>query len=812
MPKQMLQLNDFSGGLNTKSSPRDINVNQLTKADNAIVSKAGLIQSSKDAEDKSGNTDLNHASNHGNGAFLFTSQFDINNTDALAQGETPDAGNRVDETAREIVAYPDSQNIKFFFRNFNTTGNFSHAGTTNQVAISDGSCEPVYYFVDGSLYIADKDRVDTSGSFTQKVLRLLNKPRFGQDIREWFIGDAAPAQDNNAFEALHVDSSITNPSAEGEFEVSFVTTPTQPNISNITDGGINIVTTANPDSATDNVVGIESTRMFVTKASSPGDISSNTDLQVDDIIYLGDEAMKITANSSTSSTNVRKLSVTRGEFGTGILEYEAGTQLKKSTDEPIGGGGWASGQYEFTHTLVNYTGDETLPHTPISTTASITIGDFFSDINVRVNASNVFRRNEKGFRVYTRLKDTNDRFILFLDADYERGVRTNLFDEYTAWDSTSYPASGEMANVTGLSAKNPSLDTYESVTGYSQTEKSISLGTKGGYKAATVCSRRAWIANVRKDDVVYDDRIYYSPVNRFATFPDSFFLDIGINDGDSFTALHSLGDKLLAYKKKKLFIINVQSTSDAGWYLESEHEGVGCNNQESVVKTPFGICWVNDEGVFIYTGQSVPVEISLLLDDNTFKSNSGERSSIGYNRKYKQLVVCQDTTGTDDFLVYDFSSQGWSITKSMSNGMSNFIDSVDGLYFIEYANGNNNKVVKKLSGDKGVEQITVRTKDIDFGAPGKVKKIYKVYITAKDDGGSSNGNTLTLKYALNGSTSYSNATTATPTDGLGQFDTLVYTLGVDCESISFELQDESGEEIEINDISIEFRAKYKRAS
>ena len=812
MPKQMLQLNDFSGGLNTKSSPRDINVNQLTLADNAIVSKAGLIQSSKDADDKSSFVDLNHAANQGNGAFLFTSQFDINNTDALVQGESPGAGNRVDETAREIIAYPDSQNIKFFYRNFNTTGDFSHSGTTNQVAISDGSCEPVYYFVDGSLYIADKDRVDTSGSFTQKVLRLLNKPRFGQDITEWFTGDAAPVQDDNAFEALHVDSSITDPSAEGEFEVSFVTSPTQPNISNITQSAQNIVTTANPDSASDNVVGIESTRMFVTMAASAADIGSHADLQVDDIIYLGDEAMKITANTDTSNGNIQKLSVTRGEFGTGISEYQAGTVLKKSTDEPIGGGGWASGQYEFTHTLVNYTGDETLPHTPISTTASITIGDFFSDINVRVNASNVFRRNEKGFRVYTRLKDTNDRFILFLDADYERGVRTNLFDEYTAWDSTNYPASGQMANVTGLLAKNPSLDTYESVTGYSQTEKSISLGTKGGYKAATVCARRAWIANVRKDDEVYDDRIYYSPVNRFATFPDSFFLDIGINDGDSFTALHSLGDKLLAYKKRKLFIINVQSTSDAGWYLESEHEGVGCNTQESVVKTPFGLCWVNDEGVFIYTGQSAPVELSLLLDDNTFESNAGERTAIGYNRKYKQLVVCQNTTSTDDFLVYDFGSQGWSVTKSMSNGMSNFVDSVDGLYFLEYTGLDNNKKVKKLSGDKGIEQITVRTKDIDFGAPGKIKKIYKVYITAKDDGGSSSGNTLTLKYALNGSTSYSNATTATPADGLGQFDTLVYTLGVDCESISFELQDESAEEIEINDISIEFRAKYKRAS
>ena len=103
----MLQLNDFSGGLNTKSSPRDINVNQLTLADNAIVSKAGLIQSSKDADDKSSFVDLNHTANQGNGAFLFTSQFDINNTDALVQGESPGAGNRVDETAREIIAYPD---------------------------------------------------------------------------------------------------------------------------------------------------------------------------------------------------------------------------------------------------------------------------------------------------------------------------------------------------------------------------------------------------------------------------------------------------------------------------------------------------------------------------------------------------------------------------------------------------------------------------------------------------------------------------------------------------------------------------------
>lgn len=74
--------------------------------------------------------------------------------------------------------------------------------------------------------------------------------------------------------------------------------------------------------------------------------------------------------------------------------------------------------------------------------------------------------------------------------------------------------------------------------------------TFGGYKAATISARRAWVANVKKNDKMFDDRIYYSPVNNFSTFPDTFYLDIGLNDGDAFTALHSLGNRLLAFKEK----------------------------------------------------------------------------------------------------------------------------------------------------------------------------------------------------------------------------------------------------------------------
>jgi hypothetical protein len=814
----MLTLNDFSGGLNTKSSPRDIAFNQVQLADNIVLSNPGLITSSKDADDKSSAVSKVTTSNHGNGAFIYNHEFDIS-----------DDSGAVSQTAKQIIAYPDGNNLEFFHRNFNSTGNFADADTANDFAITDaGTFEPVYYYVDGVLYIGDKDRVDTSGSFTQKSIQLIeSKPRFGTTpVASWVSGDAAPTATTDAiFQVVdnNISGTITLPTTSGNFSLGFNTfsVQTSTSLENIQKNSNDIDIVANPNASEQDVVDTGDSRMFVREdTGSPSDITALADIQPGKIIFINSEAVQVTELVAVGdANNTVRLQITRGVSNTPVSEHAAGTPLKKLTSGSSveSGGAWESGTYEFTYSLVDYSGDETLPHSTIETPsedALIVPGGYFKDVDVRVRIHSAFREKEKGFRIYTRIKDSNDRFILFLDVDYERGVRKNLFEQFTSWSVSGTYDGGSTANAqlsSKLQITAPALDTYESINGYSQEEKNITLGTKGGYKAAAVCARRAWIANVRKDDVVYDDRVYYSPVNRFATFPDSYYLDIGINDGDSFTALHSLGNRLLAFKNKKLYVINVSSTSDAGWYLEAEYDGVGCRTQESVLKTPFGICWVNDDGIYIFDGNSQPVELSLLLNDNTFRTNSGSRPAIGYNPKYRQLVACQDTSSTDDFLIYDFQTKGWSVTKSMSNGMSNFIQSSDGLYFIEYASSGNNKTIKLLSGDLGVNQINLKTKDIDFDSPGKIKKVYKVYITAKDDGQAGNdGNTLTLQYALNGSESFGNSATATPNSD--NYTTLVYTLNVDCESIAFQLTDEASETISINDITIEYREKYKRAS
>ena len=829
MPRRSLQLNDFSGGLNTKSSPRDIAPNQVQLADNVFLSNPGLIQSSKDSTSKhvSAPDTMTHAQ-QGNGAFIFNSEHNVDTTGGASTNPS------------QIIAYPIDKNqgnttIQFLRRDFDTTDNFALVGNATEIDMQvTGAVKPVYYFVDGILYVSDKTAVSSSITVEpKKMVYIDNTDRFGTNVSGWLDTTMKIENLTTKFEAITQSSTFTEPGA-GEFSIILNTDPTfdSQNFTTIVKNGASnkLVTTTNPDETnpdptadiriTDKIIyltiqgtndNMTSTSLDYNSVYTTGVFSSaNMD---GNIIYINGEAMRVrgvntVSTSGTSDNSILQLIVDRAVFTGTPLEHAGASEVQvvDTSSIAVTSGGWEAGSYEFCHTVVDLQDNETLPQSPKSDLFAITTGAYFTNVGFRIKDTGFTGyKNEKGVRVYTRKKDGNGRWILFLDVDYQRGVRKNLFEDFTEF---THPSDTDFADVTGLDIVNPSLDTYESINGYSQDEESIDFGTKGGFKAAAVCARRAWVGNVRKNDIVFDDRIYYSPVNKFATFPDSYFLDIGINDGDSFTALHSLGNRLLAFKQKKLYVINISSTSDAGWYLEAEYDGAGCRQQESVCKTPFGVCWVNDDGVYIFDGSSSPQELTLLLDDAIWRTNQlSKNPAIGYNNKYKQLNVVQDTAADTDVFVYDFPTKGWSITKSIgSSGISNFLPSYDGLYYLEYG-ATNGKTVKLLSGDVGTKSIDLKTKDIDFGNPGLVKRVNRVFVTAKGS-----GTTLTFKYANDGETAFATATDANPGVSLGtDYVTKEYTIGSsdrNCQSMAFELT--SNGSITINDINIDYRQTNKR--
>ena len=827
MPRRSLQLNDFSGGLNTKSSARDITPIQVTKSDNVVLSNRGMIESSSDASSKSSAETMTHTQ-QGNGAFIFNSQFNVDSSGTATQPS-------------QTIAFPIDKSsgnttIQFFRRDFDATGNFALADDSGDAEIDmqvTGAVQPVYYFVDGVLHVSDKLAVDSSITVEPRRMPYVKESRFGTDVTGFLDTTIKVERSTTQFEAITKGTSFTDPGI-GEFSVKLQTDPTldsQSFFDIIENGDADnfLKVTPNPNETnpdptadiklTDKLIHLKltdannMTSVTLNYGGSSGIATGGIANLVGEIIHINGEAMRVRSTNTmngSSTLDVLQLLVDRDVFGTGALEHATGAKVQTTltTSISVTGGGWEAGSYEFCHTVIDLQDNETLPQAPQSTLFPITSGAYFTNVGFRIKDTSFSdRKNEKGVRIYTRKKDGNGRWILFLDVDYQRGVRTNLFEDYTELTV----ADTDFMQVVDIDVVNPSLDTYESINGYSQDEKSIDFGTKGGFKAATVCARRAWVANVRKDDKVYDDRVYYSPVNRFATFPDSYYLDIGISDGDSFTALHSLGNRLLAFKQKKLYIINVSSTSDAGWFLEAEYDGMGCRQQESVCKTPFGVCWVNDDGVYVFSGSSAPTELSLFLDDATWRTNQSTKNpAIGYNNKYKQLNVVQDAAADTDVFVYDFATKGWTLTKSIgSSGISNFLPSYDGLYYLEYG-GSNAKTVKLLTGDVGTKGIEMITKDIDFGNPGLVKKIKKIYVTSKD---AAAGSTLTVSFALDGSTSFTAA--SAPASGQAtinnaQYEVNAFTINQNCESVALKLV--SSGKININDINIDFRLTNKRPS
>ena len=67
--------------------------------------------------------------------------------------------------------------------------------------------------------------------------------------------------------------------------------------------------------------------------------------------------------------------------------------------------------------------------------------------------------------------------------------------------------------------------------------------------------------------------------------------------------------RLFAYKFNTLYIINIGSPNPGGWFLEATHMGYGVLHPNAVIKTPFGITWVNQNGLYVYEGGSGITEL-----------------------------------------------------------------------------------------------------------------------------------------------------------------------------------------------------------
>jgi len=518
-------------------------------------------------------------------------------------------------------------------------------------------------------------------------------------------------------------------------------------------------------------------------------------------------------------------------------------------------GGWEATSYEFGQTLV-YVGNQesmiapmriwnTVASTPADVAEiSIASQQYWASVKVfasaKENAGGVIYNYDQrvtGARIYIRKVGQNKRWALFLDADFERGVRRNTFDSFDAiW---SRDGASTYSSSVPLKIKSPSPQTYESLNGYSPKGAVCSFETSThGWEHSTILNRRTFLIGVKYlndysgQSEVMPDRIYYSAMAKYDTYPTTNWIDIGVNDGESFTAIEGFANRILAFKQGTLYIINIQSPNDGGWYLEAELKGMGITSADAVTKSDQGILFANTTGLFRFAGDGIPKRLTDKLnktDWTTDLNHDDHFIQVGYDGVSEQcfvgevgIVAAGLHTASSPVYIYDFRTGSFvKHIDYLTDGRSNFSNIPDTreLLWIEPdttgGTGDENFKISKYTGNThSVENIVSDnqyfiTKLDDLGSPALMKKFYNLYINLKDNDPSA-GDDYDFDVIVNGTTIRCTAGSSS----IASFTKLKVSLSTVANASTFQLKilNQSVANITINSISLEYRVLYKRVS
>ena len=183
------------------------------------------------------------------------------------------------------------------------------------------------------------------------------------------------------------------------------------------------------------------------------------------------------------------------------------------------------------------------------------------------------------------------------------------------------------------------------------------------------------------------DRILISQPGMMDIFTPDNFLDVTSNDGESITALKMFKDRLLLFKQNTLYLLNV---SGEFTFVESKHEYFSTDKEYKITETDRGIVWINDNGAYIYTGEGPPAsltegklkEISDESIDGTFTGWNQfitANSLIGYIPNLKQVVIFKDAIESSDVMIFDLQTLSWNFgTEKINPGpKSNIVSNYD---------------------------------------------------------------------------------------------------------------------------------------
>jgi len=779
MPKQFKTYTRFDGGLNTKTNARSIKDNELADIKNAIVDEFGQIQSCGKIADNTSDYAAPSIDASVAGYGLFQGTFDYN------------AGGTNAATVRTFLADTDATSdtrIDIYDAGGSWATDAIDLGSTAGGAV-------IYDVADGAVRVCDTNfgagnAVKWYGYISRKLWLDSTGTQLNvgggsvQNVTGWKTDSAPPLPPFSGTAGTGIVAAVLT-----------------------LERGL-VFTSAGSPSTTLTVGGTTYTSTFDTQFDSGLYVAINED---------GSEVQGIA--SRTNNTTLILDSAEAWGVGsdvTGYIAPDAGLGFNLEV-VPTSSGSFTAATYEFAQTFIYDGNQESLP-TTMTGTIAVAASKY---LDCMVIASHGYADRVTGGRIYCRNSTLKGEWELLIDISLTDGCRSSLEADYNGW-AVVYSQSAYLIGAVNIGIN--SSDTFASLNGYSSDLSTASVGAAGeGYKTSTVTNRRKFIANVKSINAngqteLSADKLLYSEINKFDTFPVTNFIEIGINDGEDFIKLESFADRILAFKQKTLYIINVGGGSDTQWFLESEHKNMGAPFHAAVVKTDFGVAWANKQGLFFYDGSKI-TNLQKKILESTWKSFVNADTMVGFEPVNKHLVVIRDAAasgGTSgDAYVYSFTTNSFTFIEDLADNAIKTNIITDAYNQMTLGIGTDELESYDGEPDAGAT-FDITLKDDDFGLPNKVKKIYGITIEYASN--AANSSAINYVYVNDSGTrqgsSTSGLSSSTVASTSADLDVNRYTFDTPLLASSFQLRlDLNGTSLQtINNIGIEYRPIYKRVT
>lgn len=798
MPKQFKTYTRFDGGLNTKTNARSIADNELAQANNVIIDEFGMVKSSGKAIDNDTNyTDpsLTGAQQAGYGLFQAVMDYKLDGTNS------PTVFTFLTDTSESSSTKIDiAEDETPFVQSGSFTANQIDMNVTSIVAGTSGAAT-VFDIADGAVRVSDANFGATN---TTKIYQFIKRQLWKDSNGNQLNVGGGSAQ--TISEYVSTFSGLYRP-----FEAPFITNllngynATQPVNGLVGETlGVNGALTASTSGSS------------TTVTFSAGTLPDSLDDSLDNGVFRltdKDEDTFYQINTRTNTTTVVVNSAINISGSDVLVAPTAGFGFNLEVRQP-GAGTMTAGTYEFAQTFIYDERQESLP-SPMVGTITIAASKY---LQLGIIATHGYNKRISGGRLYMRDSTVKGEYELIADIDFSKGCRTTLEGQYTGW-STAFSGSNELTCTVNIAANN--VDTYETLNGYSSDilNNHIATSSASGYKTSVVSNRRKFIANVKTVDttgtaVHQPDRLLYSDINKFDTILPTNFIDIGVNDGEEFVKLESYADRLLAYKNRTLYIINIGGGSDTQWFLESSHQNMGVEFHAAVTKTPFGVVWANKNGLYLYDGSRI-TNLQTKIIESEWESFIDTDSMVAYEPTHKHVVVIRNASDESDdngdAYIYSFITKSFTFVEDLvaDNIKSNPITDVYNKLTMAVST---NEIVSYDGEPDAGTTFDVKLKDDDFGLPNIVKKVYGVTVEYASNAASTNG--VKYFYTNDSGTKQGVANAGNLGNTSNDLDVNRVTFDPPLLASSFQVQlDLDGSSVhKVNNVGVEYRPIYKRVT